>query len=424
MPNTVVIADDITGANDIGIMYAKAGLDTVVYSQDKLTTQETWEDEVTVIDTNSRFCTYEEAYQRVFAATKLFQKDEVHQFFDKQCSVFRGNIGAEFDAMLDALKEEFAIVVLGFPDNGRTTLNAVHYVHGIKLEESQFKNDPVHPMKQSNLVEILQAQTKRKVGAIFYEILDQGAEALKSRIEELKKEVNYVIMDVRHNEDLTLIAEAVENEKVICGSSALGYYLGLRQQKGKKQELQSVEEKPDSQRTLCIAGSLTPQTKSQVAYMKRKDYPIITLDTMKLFEESELRKEKSRILKEYQEAHSKSSLVLIHSMNDEDEVKRTKALALQKGIDNTAVSYLVSNTLAELANVIALQYDIKKFIICGGDTSASFCNRMKVKGMRIGKEIEPGLPICQSITEPYYQLVLKSGSFGSEQFIEKAMDLL
>ena len=35
MPGTIVIADDVTGANDIGIMYAKAGLDAYVYSYDE-----------------------------------------------------------------------------------------------------------------------------------------------------------------------------------------------------------------------------------------------------------------------------------------------------------------------------------------------------------------------------------------------------
>ncbi len=425
MSNTVVIADDITGANDIGIMYVKAGLDTVVYSHDKLSTREAWTDEVTIIDTNSRFCTYEEAYQRVYSAVKLFHKNEVHQFIDKQCSVFRGNIGAEFDAMLDALEEEFAVVVLGFPDNGRTTLHGVHYVHGSKLEDSQFRNDPVHPMKQSNLVDILQAQTKRKVGAIFYEILDQGAEALKREIGEKKKEFNYIILDVRHNEDLALIAEAVEDEKIICGSSALGYYLGKRKQKGVPQTVQQpVNDMPDGQKTLCIAASLTPQTKAQLAYMKEKDYPVLTLDTMKLFTEAELGREKSRILQEYHEASNKSKLVILHAMNGEEQVKQTKALALQNGMDNTAVSYLVSNTLAELANIIAENYNLKKFIICGGDTSASFCNRMKIKGMRICEEIEPGLPVCESITEPHYKLVLKSGSFGSAEFIEKASDFV
>ncbi len=424
MPNTVVIADDVTGANDIGIMYAKAGLDCVVYSYDKLKPEMEWTDDITVVDTNSRFCSYDEAYRLVHAAVKLFKKDEVHQFFNKQCSVFRGNIGAEFDAMLDALKEEFAVVVLGFPDNGRTTLHGVHYVYGTRLEASQFKNDPVHPMKQSNLVDILQSQTKRKVGMIPFEILDQGPTVLQSRISQVRMELNYVIIDVRNNEDLAVIAEAVKDEKVICGSSAIGYYLGLLQDASNRNTNHYQADTPMRDKTLCIAGSLTPQTKSQISFMKKNNYPVITLDTTRLLIEDERQSEIGKVFQEYRRVSRRSDIVLIHSMNEEKEVSLTKSLALQIGIDNTTVSYLVSDTLSDLAKLIAEEDQIKQFIICGGDTSAAFCNRMGIWGMRIGNEIEAGLPICQSISEPYYRLVLKSGSFGSEQFIEKANNAL
>jgi len=423
MPFTVVIADDVTGANDIGIMYTKAGHNSVVYSLDKLQQNVLYDNDVTIIDTNSRFLNYEEAYKRVFQATKMFPKKLVYQFFDKQCSVFRGNIGAEFDAMLDALREEFAIIVLGFPDNGRTTIHNIHYVLGTRLEDSQFRNDPVHPMKQSNLVDILQVQTKRKVSAIHYEILDQGVEALKKKINKLKSETNYVIIDVRDNEDLSIIAQAVKAEKIICGSSALGYYLGLLHQSN-KEGMSLIKKEDRNQKILCIAGSLTPQTKSQIAYMKKMNYPVIMLDTTKLFSEEDIKNEKKRVLSKYKAANEYHQIVIIHSMNQEDNVQRTKTMAAMVGINNTAVSEMVSNTLSELAKSISEQYGINKYIICGGDTSASFCNWMDIKGMKVLKEIEAGLPTCQSITEPYYQLVLKSGSFGSEQFIEIAKNVL
>ncbi|HBI72036.1 MAG TPA: serine kinase [Lachnospiraceae bacterium] len=423
MPHTVVIADDITGANDIGIMYSKAGLDSVVYSYDKLEQGMEFSDDVTIIDTNSRFCSYEDAYQRVYEATKRFDKNKVQQFYDKQCSVFRGNIGAEFDAMLDALNEEFAIVVLGFPDNGRTTLHSIHYVYGTRLEESQFRNDPVHPMRQSNLVDILQAQTKRKVSAIPYEVLEQGVEALQKLLKQMQKETNYAILDVRNNDDLSLIAKAVKDYKVICGSSALGYYLGLLQTRNKKEDHIQITQNRNS-KMLCIAGSLTPQTKAQLNYMEKKKYPVLMLDTTKLFSEEERRLEEERILKEYEAAYQKSDIIVIHSMNKEEDVQNTKRLAASHHIDNTAVSEMVSYTLAKLAKQISKQYHIQKYIICGGDTSASFCSRMDIKGMRVIKEIEAGLPICQSITMPYDQLILKSGSFGSVEFIEKAKNIL
>lgn len=456
MPYTVVIADDVTGANDIGIMYAKAGLDTVVYSFDRLDEEEKFEtkfgDTVTVIDTNSRFLSREEAYARVYKETKRFKKEEVHQFFDKQCSVFRGNIGAEFDAMLDALGEEFAVVVLGFPDNGRQTINSVHYVHGVELKESQFKSDPVHPMTESNLVEILRKQTARKVEAICFPVIERGTEAIKEEIGRLRGRANYVILDVRDNEDLRVIAEAVKDEKIICGSSAIGYYLGrIRKEQERigdgaqkspaaaEDEIGAKEDKvfddkaevkdaEKAKRVFCIAGSLTPQTKAQTQWMKKRGYPVFTLDTTRLFDEADRAAEMSRLFEECLRAYETGRFAMVHSMQEPDQVERTKAIAARHGIGNTRVSEMVSGMLAQLCrdlnNEFAEDGGIGGFIICGGDTSGAFCAEMGIKGMRILEEIQPGLPTCRSITEPYFKMVLKSGSFGDEGFVEQGLLLL
>ena len=65
MPHTIVIADDVTGANDIGIMYAKAGLDAYVYSYDEKGAQDYRVCDTLIIDTDSRFDSYEDAYRKV-----------------------------------------------------------------------------------------------------------------------------------------------------------------------------------------------------------------------------------------------------------------------------------------------------------------------------------------------------------------------
>jgi hypothetical protein len=39
--------------------------------------------------------------------------------------------------------------------------------------------------------------------------------------------------------------------------------------------------------------------------------------------------------------------------------------------------------------------------------------------MRVGEEIEPGVSVCTALEGPLC-FVLKSGSFGSPQFLEKA----
>ncbi len=423
MPQTIVIADDVTGANDIGIMYAKAGLDTYVYSCKEAKNLAHAPGDVLVIDTDSRFDSYEKAYQKVYDAVKTLPTEGVKQYIDKQCSVFRGNIGAEFDAMLDALSEECAVVVLGFPDNGRTTLHSVHYVYGTKLEESQFRNDPVHPMQESDVVDILQKQTKRKVGAIWYEVYDQGEEALRKALREAKKTCQYIIMDVRNNQDLKLLAPVLQDERILCGSSALSAYLACleagRQGKKKKNEAKKITDK-----VFCMAGSLTPQTIGQTAYMKEKGYPVFTLDTEAIFDTEKWRKEKQRLFDEIGTAYMQKDFVMIHSMNRKEEVEKTKEIAGLRGIGNTEVSSLVSAALSEISKEVIDAFGIRKIIVCGGDTSASLCERLGVTGMKVLEEIEAGLPTCESVSKPHYRLVLKSGSFGSREFVEKARKTL
>lgn len=423
MAHTVVIADDVTGANDIGIMYAKAGLDTLVYSYGKGNPVAYEACDVLIIDTDSRFDTAEDAYEKVFHALGQIQGDGVKQYIDKQCSVFRGNIGAEFDAMLDALQEEFAVVVLGFPDNGRTTLHSLHYVYGTLLEQSQFRHDPVHPMMQSDLREILGSQTRRPVEAIHYEIYDKGESAVREALEEARTAGGYCIMDVRDNRDLEFLAQILQNERVICGSSALSGYLAMVQ-KFSEQAHRKQESRMADRKVFCLAGSLTPQTVEQTAYMREKGYPVYELDTRKLPEETGREAECRRIREAVITTYECHDFVMIHSMNRPELVDETKQLAGQAGIDNRSVSTLVSGALAEIAESVAKSCQIRNIIVCGGDTSAALCARLGVAGMQVLEEIETGLPTCRSVKAPYYQLVLKSGSFGSTEFIEKAIGKL
>lgn len=422
MIHTIVIADDVTGANDIGIMYAKSGLDTLVYSQTDRQPDYPPCD-VLVIDTDSRFDTRESAYEKVRRAIRQAPKEGVRQYIDKQCSVFRGNIGAEFDAMLDELHEEFAVVVLGFPNNGRTTLHSLHYVYGTLLEDSQFRHDPVHPMTCSDLREILKSQTSRRVSDIHWEVYEQGKEAVRKALEEERKLGGYCIMDVRDNNDLAFLAELLSEEKVLCGSSALSEYLAKVQHFDKTSQENSQPEQKDN-RVFCIAGSLTPQTVGQTQWMRDKGYPVFQMDTRLLIQPDTYEAECSRLAELAVSALQQGDFAMVHSMNQPELVEETKKLASAQGIDNTSVSTLVSGALSRIARRVIDTCGIRKIIVCGGDTSASLCAGLEVDGMRVLEEIETGLPTCQSVKPPYYELVLKSGSFGSPEFIEKAMRVL
>jgi uncharacterized protein YgbK (DUF1537 family) len=419
-----VVADDITGANDIGIMFAKSDYLTAVFSHNdfqSVAKKLEQQPEVIILDTNSRFDDPKAAYEKVFKATKDLQHAGADRFYNKTCSVFRGNIGVEFDAMLDALEEEFAVVVLGFPKNERKTLNGIHFVHGKKLENSEFRNDPMHPMDQSNLVDILQSQTKRKVSLIDHDVIKKGKDALKLQLVSLKKEYQYVILDVMDQNDLRTIASAVDDVRVLCGSSALAEELSIASEsKNTSNHLDILPPFVNDKGLFSVAGSLMPQTIEQIQYMKNKGSIVLELDTLDLLErnrEQVIQELASKVIRNLNEG----SDVFLHSSNDAKTVQQTKDLGLNKGISNKEISQFVSSTIAEITDLILKNTGQNRLLVAGGDTSAAVCSKLGIRGMRVWKEIGPGLPSCLSLSEPPLLLVLKSGSFGKPNFFEQAI---
>ncbi len=420
-----VVADDVTGANDIGIMFAKAGLETNVYPYSSLDSINI-EEAVTVIDTNSRLDSREDAYKKVYTATKRLMEQGVTHFYNKTCSVFRGNIGAEFDAMMDALSESFAVVVLGFPDNGRTTVNSIHYVKGVRLEDSQFKNDPVNPMKESSLINILSSQTNGQVTAIHKQEYSKGTKHLERLLKSAKNDSKkqYVIFDVENNQDLELIADTIKNQRVICGASAIAYYTGKHFATGEKGSFDPKDIPSREKGRLIIAGSLTKQTYEQIEYMRNAGVLCLEFKTVNIFDDDLTKKMSEEIILDAVSAINKGGHVIIHTSNTQKAISLTKEIAIEKGLGEVEASKKITGYVADIAKEIISQTAQRRIIIAGGETSSAFCEAIGVVGMRVYREIQSGLPSCITLGENPMWVVLKSGSFGSPDFFQQAIEHL
>jgi uncharacterized protein YgbK (DUF1537 family) len=424
-----VVADDVTGSNDIGIMFAKSDYLTHIYSFEDASSfavskADLSAPDILILDTNSRLDSSQVAYDKVFAATRNLQEAGCRQFHNKTCSVFRGNVGAEFDAMLDALGLEFAVVVLGFPKNGRTTVDGIHYVHGKKLEDSEFRNDPIHPMRRSDLVSILQSQTKRKVALVTHEIVDKGSEALRQEIQRMRAQCQYLILDVTAQTALATIAQAVHDEPVLCGSSAIAEELpAVWGPPGAHQQLQNLPPLTDMG-ILIVAGSLMPQTAAQVEHLQHKGVPCFVLDTSRLFNSVEREAEIVRLAANVSDGLRIGKDVIFHSPNTPEALETANRAGEAHSVSKTKVSRLVSETLAEVTARTLADTGQNRLVVAGGETSAAVCTRLGIDGMRVWREIQPGLPSCVSLNAPPRMLVLKSGSFGKPDFFEQALDHL
>jgi uncharacterized protein YgbK (DUF1537 family) len=416
-----VVADDITGANDIGGLFAEAGYSAHVYPAAQFgpaALAADGEPDVCILDTNSRLDRPEEAYAKVAAATRALEAAGCPRFFNKTCSVFRGNIGAEFDAMLDALREPAAVVVLGFPRNGRLTVDGVHYVHGVRLEESPFRDDPIHPTTRSDLVGILASQTGRPVSLVGRRVVSAGEGALRAALDAAGP--GYCIVDVDRQEALAVIARAAAQRRVLCGSSALAEELPRVWGPSEAAAEPSLPP-PDSVGALCVAGSLTPQTTAQVAHLRERGVLVAELDTTRIFDGAGCEAEVGRVADLLCAELAAGRHGAVRAAAEAGQVAATRAAGARLGLAPNEVARRVTAALADVAGRVLGRTGGRRVVVAGGETSAAVCERLGVRGMRVLREIQPGLPSCVTLGERPLLLVLKSGSFGTPGFLAEAI---
>lgn len=427
-PLVGVVADDITGSGDIGVMFAKHGYAVRIFSAEtdlatlpqRLAGKRT---DVMIIDTDSRMDPGPVAYEKVRRATNALQQIGCQLFWKKTCSVFRGNIGAEFDAMLDQLGAEFGLAVAAFPKNGRVTRGGCHFVHGKPLDQSEFARDPVHPRTQPNLVTDVQNQTKRLVRLIPLEVIRRGPEAIRAAATAARAAgVSYALCDCEAQEDLRAIAAAAAREQILLGSSALAEELPMVWEPVERFAPLDGVDLCDEGGVLVIAGSVMPQTQAQVAVLEESGAQVFTLTNEEALRDPEGAVE--RLAASAAEGLRAGCHAVVRSENRPDAVAAAHALGAALGMDRVTVSKRISSLLASVAKITLEVTGARRLVTLGGDTSAAVCRQLGVDETVVLEEIAPGLPSTLVPGERPLLLVLKSGSFGGPQFAQEAIDHL
>jgi uncharacterized protein YgbK (DUF1537 family) len=413
-----VIADDTTGANDIGVMFAKHGWATAVVAHDAPDPLPAAA--ALVLDTDSRLDPPEQAYAKVHAATLRLRALGCAWLHKKTCSVFRGNIGAEFDAMMDASGGDFAVVSLAYPKNGRQTHRGVHTVYGVPLAESAFARDPAHPMRESDLGRILQAQTRRRVGRVELATVRAGAAALREALAARRRECAYCIVDAVEQSDLAVLAEAAHDWPWHAGSAALAEEIPRFWPRPAPRELLSQAAFAGAPGVLVVSGSLTPQTRAQTAVLRQTGVAIVTLDPRLVFAGPRRAQEIDRVSAEALEPLRAGADALVLAEQAEAVVAATKTAGAEHGLGPLETSKAVSAALAEATQRIIDGAAIGRLVVAGGDTSGTICRRLGIHGNWVLEEVATGVPAGLAIGRPLF-LVLKSGSFGDTDFLRTAI---
>jgi len=416
-PRLGVVADDITGSGDIGSMLSARGWAVRVFTAAAF--DDPWRvagrlaqtrTDCAIIDTDSRFDHPELAREKVRRATEILLGWGAERLYKKTCSVFRGNVGAELDAMLDTAGAESAVVVAAFPANGRTTVGGIHRVHGVPLHQSEFARDPIHPRTESDLVADLARQTARPVSLVPLAAVRTGDLALGGP--------GYHLCDAERQQDLAAIARAAAGERVFGGASALaGELAQVWPAPAPFDALAGAPERAGG--ALVVAGSPMPETRAQIAACSEAGILSRVLDSEAVLADREAVVKAASV-------HAATALAagrpfVLCSDNSPEAVARAHELGAGRGLAPVAVSRAISQALAETAARALAASAISSIIALGGDTSAAVCDRLRLDEMLVLDEIEPGLPVSLAIGPPPRLLVLKSGSFGAPDFVLKAL---
>jgi uncharacterized protein YgbK (DUF1537 family) len=417
------IADDFTGGTDLAGMLVKAGMRTVQMIGVPASPAGDGIDAV-VVALKSRTSPVGQAIEESLAALRWLQNAGCRQFYFKYCSTFdstpKGNIGPVAEALMRALGSDFTIACPAFPENGRTIYKGHLFVGDILLSDSGMKNHPLTPMTDASLVRVLQAQIEGKAGLADYGVVRRGAEAIKARFAELRAEgCNFAVPDALTDEDLIAIGAACADMPLVTAGSgiALGLPQNFRRAGLLAESLTADALEPTGGLRAVVSGSCSIATQRQVALMREK-HPAFKVDPLELAKGRDVANEalawaKGKVEKEP---------VLIYATAAPEAVK-----AAQAELGTGKAGALVEEALAAIAKGLVAQ-GVGQMIVAGGETSGAVVRSLGVAGLRIGPEIDPGVPWTTTLAatpgEKPLALALKSGNFGSPDFFIKAWSKL
>lgn len=405
MSSIIILADDLTGANDSAVHFAKNGFSTMVKVLndgvgDILTNNN---NEVIAINTDTRSVSSQDAYTNIFEVTSLLQKTFTGLLYKKIDSILRGNPASELEAVMDAMNYDLAFVAPSFPDNNRMVNQGVLTAPNLEIDTVKMFSQVMH----------------KKIVNIPLHIIRAGAKQIDNFIKYSSSGGSMVyILDACTNDDLKIIKDAanlIKQPKILCGSAGLAIQLSEGNVHSQDKKHYSPKNGKKGSLILVAIGSYKKETAQQLK--KLSDYcnsPIIVLETNFIIagKGEDVIKNCLEAIALQTDGGSKILLLSTDTLN-----KNTKV-----NCDNLVVVEIIG----EITRRIYQAYDIHAIVSAGGDTSLKICQALKTSYIKPIEEIQPGIPVGVMLNglADSTLIVTKSGGFGDENALIYIIDYL
>ncbi len=443
----LVIADDLTGSGDTAVQYAKRGSTAVIHLD--ATEQFVWQQHVNVhvVNTHSRSLPPEAAATRVRASVDTVDWSQFTHVYKKIDSTFRGNIGAEMDALLDAGGFDCAILTPAYPQQKRIVEGGYLLVDGRLLEDTPAVDDPVHPVRSSYLPELLKEQSQAQIIRVDVKEMrrhaddadahfDQHVADFLNRLTPVRADADNrklcYLFDAATEGDLQYIAAAVHaaNRHVLwIGSAGLAGALASCTHSGNRSIRRSAFADEPLQQTvasgadildvLVVAGSMHPIARKQAAYLRELGFGWLELDPVQLacghmpLSEAQLRS---------WAASRRSGGFVLTTAHTAAVRHKLAQLCQRKRWTSVQAGERIAASLGKLTAALTVKWNLSGLVLTGGDISYATMKALDIHALEVIGEVEEGLPHSRPVEKngSHLTIVTKAGGFGNEQTLGRA----
>ncbi|MEM2263606.1 MAG: four-carbon acid sugar kinase family protein [Nitrososphaerota archaeon] len=410
---SIIIADDFTGANDTAAQFSKFGFSSITILKFESLKRLLKKYDVIAIDTESRSLDPETSYEILFKIGRSIKEISISNnvlIYKKIDSTLRGNIIEEIKGLYDALNPDVIIFAPAYPKQGRITINGIHMVNGIPINQTIFGKDLRTPVKSSN------------IPSIFMQIFDNNYKHIlleELRSNELSKIINnYKVLsfDIENDNDIKILVEKlfkIKNKRKIIwvGSAGLAEYIAYNIIKRKIRPF------------LIVIGSPNEITKNQVRkFLNELGGYLILINIKNLIEN--FNNELKRVVSEISKAFNSLLDIIITTSYDEKQFNDSKEIASKMNISIKDIGNVIAEKFGELISSIINKFGLKSFkgiFISGGDTSIAIVKQLGINSIRVKGEVEAGIPI---LNYKKFIIVTKAGGFGTEDTLIRVISKL
>lgn len=405
-----IIADDFTGANDIGVALASSGVATKVLLA--TTNTENTSTQVGVICTNSRDLDSSEAKSALELVSKNYHLAQQQPLLIKKVdSTLRGNVGIEIEALLKT-GYQFAIVAIAAPFAKRKTVNGICYVDDTPLAETEFASDPKSPIRSSRVEDIIASQTTSKTVEYLYPE-QKKSPVLQSFIQFYEAGAEIIVCDAQTHSDLFELYKTASELKVPTVFVTTGELTYSIVEHSVSSDL---DLKPTDYPVLAIIGSMSAMTLKQTQYLIDSEIAkVVDLELDELLSTNHKTYLKNIAFEAATVLRSGDNCVL-RSCKSIELRHELQAIAAQHNLSQKQLAEHVRECLAELAYQIieADHHQLGGMILCGGDIAIATAQRLNALEYQIGGIVADCVPwgLLDSELTPF-PIFTKAGGFGS-----------